>query len=243
MARTNRDWKVVSARDVMASRGRLIMRTNRGQWLSQSWPRKRGHPKSQRQLSWVKHFSYLNCLSKMPDPYSLAAANHLASGNGWYPRDMFIAAANGNLFGREGEVKVTTPTCSLTRATNQSLASNVKTAIIMTAADWDNAEFWESVTHPTRMTFKKPGLYWVHAGVNFSSASGSYRFVEFLLNGTTYIAHNTQAPSGSFSFFMQLSKLWYFHTGDYLELSMQQGAGTLQGQVDQFSCVGIVPET
>jgi len=234
---------VVSARDVMASRGRLIMRVNKGQFVAQAWPRKRGKPKSQRQQMWVDHFSCLNSLSKMPDPYSHLTANMLSHGNGWYPRDMFIAAANGNLFGVEGEIKVMTPTCSITRATTQSVASGVKTIMNLTAADWDNNQFWEGVTHPSRITFKAPGLYLVRLAVLWSSAAGSYRFIEIKLNGATFLAHDTNVPGGANSFYQEVTKLWYFHAGDYIEASVQQGAGALTCIVDQFCVVGIVPET
>lgn len=243
MARTNADWKVISARDIMRSRGRVIMRVNRGQFVSQAWPRKRGKPKSSRQQTWVNHFSYLQCLSNMVDPATLRTMQHLAKGNGWYPRDMFIAAANGQLFGVQGEVKVMTPTASLSRASAESLSAGLAKVLTPDTLGWDNAQFWDSTTHPSRLTVKKPGLYLCGYDVVFSSSTSGNRGTWMQVNGAgSFGGKRVGLASGITTFFPSVS-LQYFHKDDYVELVAQSSVGSVTAQIQQFWIVGIVPET
>jgi len=153
VAKLGRDDDPVTRAEVLKSRGNFQIKSYKGQPYASSWPRRRGHPKSDVQNAWIAWFSCQAYLSKIPHPNVFNTSTDIAKRTGWYYRDVLTAAAGGTLWKNPGEKKVTTPTVSLHRTSSQALTSGVALKLTPDVADWDTNQFWSSSLNPTRMTF------------------------------------------------------------------------------------------
>ncbi len=78
--------------------GDLIYQVDRGQLKVQSWPRKRGRPKSpitREQNEWFRQANQLAKYAPSDDQWMSIA---VAKGSPWYPRDLLMSAMKGRLF-------------------------------------------------------------------------------------------------------------------------------------------------
>lgn len=167
----------------------------------------------------------------------------LSKGTGWYPRDLILSALNGNLYGVEGEVKVVTPTASVHRAVAQNIAANTDTVLTPTVLDWDNATFWSSSVNPSRLTFTKPGLYIMGYSVYFSGSTTGRRSAWLRINGVTQRARTLVGSPSAGDEYLNGSSFYYMHVGDYVEVFGRSNLASDPTLLNEFTVVGIVPET
>ncbi len=76
----------------------LIYQVDRGQLKVQSWPRKRGKPKSPITRAQNEWFRQANLLAKYAPSDDQWMAIAIAKGSPWYPRDLLMSAMKGRLF-------------------------------------------------------------------------------------------------------------------------------------------------
>lgn len=79
-------------------RGAFMVDTVRGVLRIRKWPRKRGTPKSAKQLWWIDWFKQANYLAKYVDGAAAARAIEITAGSGKYPRDIIVSAMRGRLY-------------------------------------------------------------------------------------------------------------------------------------------------
>jgi len=228
------------------------VRNSGGLIIAQSWPRPRGHAQSPRQQAWINRFACLARMRKSPFPQELDAANMWAqlgnalyandpNGGLWYYRDVLESAAYGKLIRYQGQVRVTTPTASVKRATNQSVAGGAFVAMQPTAIDWDNNRFWDSTVNPTRLTVRSPGLYLVMATINLQTNNAGVFSCELAKNGGASFAGSKIPKNNTFTFANAVG-LMYFNANDYVECKVFNSANTTNFQLLSFQIVAITPE-
>lgn len=76
----------------------VIYQTDRGQLKVQSWPRKRGRPKSPITREQNEWFRQANLVAKYAPSRDQWMAIEIAKGGPWYPRDLMMSAMKGRLF-------------------------------------------------------------------------------------------------------------------------------------------------
>jgi hypothetical protein len=76
----------------------MMVDTVRGRPRVRAWPKKRGRPKSQKQLDAILQFSAYQWVAKNADPRMLYAAGEATRGTPFYPRDLLTMAMSGRLF-------------------------------------------------------------------------------------------------------------------------------------------------
>ncbi len=200
----------------------------------------------------MERFSCLARQLSSPEPRSLDAAEGWAKGQspifggpkgptGWYYRDVLESAAYGKLIRFQGEVRVRTPTCDLTRLTDFQLLANTFNYVPMTAEVWDNNVFWSATVNPTRMTMRSAGLYLIMATVMLNTTNAGFFAGELYVNNTTFIGGN-RIPKNNQGTYLNVVGMYYFHANDYVELRVFNSANTTQFRVPTFSCVAITPE-
>lgn len=228
--------------NVLAMRGHAYPRVNRGRIIVQKWPAKRGRIKSPAQQAWVDRFSCLADTFKDFEPKQYDFAKKYTKGTRWFVRDMHYAAANGDLVGERNANKIITPTCSLSNTTAVALTSGVAKVLQPANVDWDNNQFWNATTNPTRITFRSPGLYRVSAIINFNAVTGSFRDATIRLNGTTLLVTDRRWPSTANSLNCLPEYLWYFHAGDYIELQAQANTTGVTASILKVQVIAMTPE-
>jgi len=215
MAKLPESVPVVTRAAVMRLRRRLMFKPHRGMVVAQKWPRKRGPNISPLQRAWVDRFSLLGCFLKNPDVGMYDAARDWAKGSGWYWRDVLTAAANGNLIEEEGEVKIVTPSCYITRVTNQALSAGILTPVSFTAETWDNNVFWSPTPNPTRVTVRAAGLYLLGCNAFFAAgAADAQRAMRLRINGADLMPWNFGQDIANPPIGISQTIPWYFHPND-----------------------------
>jgi len=227
---------------VMKLRQRVVMKPHRGMTVVQKWPRKRHKTQSERQQAWVNRFSLLGCIFKTPYAQGLDDAKAWAAGTGWWWRDVFTSAANGNLLQVPGEIKIKTPTCLLKRTTIDALTANILEPISWESEEWDNHNFWTPSPTPSRIYFEAPGLYLFGSECNFeNSATDGSRALSIRLNGTDFISNTRGQDIANQDVILQAIAIYYFHAEDYVEAMV---LSTVNSQVNaaRMWAVAITPE-
>jgi len=228
--------------DVLRARRLVHYRQTRGQLYAAKWPRKRGPATSVMQRAWIDQFTQLAKATKSAPGIEHDNAEMWTSGMGVYWRDIIHSAATGKLILSPGGMRVTTPTVMLQRLTNQAVAANTVVPISLVSKLWDNYTFWGMTVNPTRLTFKESGLYLFGASVIFTGANNSNgRALGYRVNGTDYKAPIGFAPANAISKEITTSSLWFFNSGDYLEVFVYSGS-TETVQCTAFWAVAITPE-
>ncbi|HKZ40525.1 MAG TPA: hypothetical protein VJ044_06150 [Candidatus Hodarchaeales archaeon] len=112
------------------------------------------------------------------------------------------------------------------RTTNQSIPTNVSTAITFDVARWDTGGFFV-LGSPTRLTVNQSGKYWVFGSVAWDQNATGLRDIFFQVNGSTVIVANAEqaVTAALFGNVQQAGALWDFVVGDYVELFVLQTAG------------------
>jgi len=227
-------------KDVLKSRRRIHFRQDQeGRLIAQAWPRKRGAPKSALQQAWVDRFARDAELSKYADAQTKQQAECLAKGTGWYWRDVLTSGMNGKLSGyaggngvagqvgiifrqtpelmHYGAPRVTTPTAAVKNDTPVALTANVEKYLDANTLLWDNNNFWDSSSNPSRLTILANGLYVVGAYMGFINTGSGYRRAILRLNRTTTIGVQSIAVNNAVEQFANVFTVWPLEAGDYVE--------------------------
>jgi len=229
---------------VLKAKQRIHYKAHRGQIVAQKWPRKRGSPTSPLQAAWVQRFKTYAQASKTPIPEDFCTASQLAKGTGWYYRDVLERAMSGKLFRDEGEVKITTPTVSVSYSLTQGLPGSPPLLLLIDTVQWDNNVFWDPL-NPSRLTVLTTGLYLVMSTVRFDTiVSGErYLFQQIKLNGGDFVMSHSIASDSSHIWDNQFVGLWYFNANDYIEVYANRGGGTGNGHLSNLTLLAITPES
>jgi len=233
----------VRPEDLRAARRVYQIKTWKGRRYIAKWPKARGLPTAEGSRAWMDQFGCLGFLTKTPDPRLFDMSKRLANGTGFLPRDVMAAAANGHMFFSQAGIKVTTPTVSVYRSTAQVFTPNTVNKLTPNSVQWDNNQFWNSVTNPTRLTCKSSGLYLCLFNVMFEAKAGEWAYIgQMLVNNViqweqTYrgVAGGPGQAAGAF--------IWYFEKNDYIEVATYYNPTSRGTTLKQFQLVGITPET
>jgi len=242
MARIEPNGGSLTRKDVLKTRRRIHYRQYKGQIYASKWPKARGKTKTVMQQAWVDQFTQLAKATKSAPGIEHDNAQLWTSGQGVYWRDIIHSAATGKLILAPGGMRITTPTCYLTRLTNQTANAGTFVALIPTAKLWDNYTFWNPTVNPTRLTFKESALYFLTSTLIFTGASATgARAGGFRINGTDFKGQNAFAVNNASYKGMTCSLIWFFNQGDYVETWVQSSVNETV-QMNQYSCTAITPE-
>jgi len=156
---------------------------------------------------------------------------------------MISAALAGNLIREEGVLRVTTPTVRVTRTSAESVVSGVEKYLTPNLKEWDTNVFWNSSVNPSRLTFRAAGLYQVGGRIAWNAINGGIRYVNIRLNRTTDITKESRAGTNSSSVEANLSTIYYFNAGDYLEFNVFANVGSVTARIMEFWAIGVDPTT
>jgi hypothetical protein len=264
MARLRGDGPI-QRKDVIRFRRRLRFRDLKGQLLvMEKWPSRRGKKQTENQKAWTDDFTVSAKASKNADPCGYLQAFELAKqpfANGRYYRDILHTAYHGNLVNSTGvhphdrlvfrespagpdaePFKVTTPTVCVYRDAVESLSNGVNKILTPNQLYWDNNNFWDPTSHPTRLTFKAAGLYLVGFECVFSAVSGAQRQTKILFNGSLAQIRDFRHSSNNAALEATASGIWYFNPNEYMEAQVYANAASVTAQIRAFWAVGITPE-
>jgi len=199
--------------------------------------------RSDLQNAWVANFKEIACYTKWVDPKTFDSATELAKGTNWYYRDVIERALSAKLISRAGETRITTPTCRMHRAVAENLTSGVFKTLTPDVEDWDNNNFHNPSSNPTRMTFRSAGLYLVGWEIDYNAGSGLNVHGDLMLNGTTIIATSVEVGPSSYPPISGGMTLYYFHANDYIECRTVVNAASKTALLAALWCVAITPET
>jgi len=191
----------------------------------------------------MDQFGCLGFLSKIPEPRVFDAAVKAARGTGFYPRDVLMTAANGHLFFTPKGIRINTPTVSVKRTAGQVFTPNTINVLTPNAIDWDNNNFWDSVTHPTRLTVRDSGLYLIAWHINYEAKTQAPATIaELKVNGVV-INDAIQVGLASTALDNTGMMLWYFEDNDYLEIFSYYNPTSRNTTLKYLQLVGITPES
>jgi len=232
----------VRPEDLRKARRIYIITSWKGRRYIRKWPKARGQPSSDGSRAWMDQFGCLGFLSKMPIAPVHDMSKRLALGTGFLPRDVIAAAANGHMFFSHTGVKILTPTVSAYRSTGQVFTANTVNVLTPNDTHWDNNQFWNSVTNPTRLTCKTSGLYLINALVGYEAkAAAPAVIVELRVNGVTIYSHTGVGVAGGPTE-QPAMLIWYFEQNDYLEIASYYNPTSRNTYLRYLQLVGITPE-
>jgi hypothetical protein len=193
-----------------ALRGALVRYYSRGQWLVQSWPKKRGTPKSlkvQNQNNWFRDMVQL--MKYAPERQQIIA-RQMAEGTGKYPHDIMMMAAAGNVYEivlpdgsilekYQPEVKPAVFTgCRLLRTSSLALPASTSLPIPWQSAALDTAGFWD-IGDPTKITIPTGvNVVELFGGVEASDGAASFQTLRIWMSGPGYIGRFDTANQNNF---------------------------------------------
>lgn len=110
-----------------------------------------------------------------------------------------------------------------------SIASATITALAMDSERFDNSSLHSTSSNTSRITFATAGRYLIGASVDATPAhsSSTYMYNEIVLriNGTTYIARDSNyipGDSATFSLYQSQSSFYSFAANEYVEVMWRQ---------------------
>lgn len=242
MAKVEAEKGSFTRADIYKLRGRIQLKAWRERVYVARWPRRRGPVKSPSQQASIQAFVDRAVALKAPDGNTLMQVQAAVKGTGWYYRDALEAASYNKLISHLGEHRVTTPTAKALRTTTLSLTSGVETAVPFGSVQWNNNDFWEGITHPTRLTFHSPGLYLLIGHIELHQGKTTERVIIIKKNGTDYLALDNRNYTGTSWGFLGIQAIDYFHAGDYIELVAQTFTTTDPIAAANLIALGITPE-
>ena len=167
-------------------------------------------------------------------------ANTPATPRTWVATNTLTAAQlNVDVRDNSDYVLTSKPNCRVYNSAAVSVSSGGSgTAITFDSERYDKGSGSHSTSSNTsRLTVPTScgGVYLIGANaILAASASGTYRYMFFRLNGTTNIAFQTYPFSASYNTHMNLTTAYTLAAGDYVEVFAQQDTGgainiTVQG--------------
>jgi len=232
--------KPLNRRVVVKTRGFIVHKNYKGKRpYVQKWPKRRGPQKKPQVKVWIEHFAKWANWSKQPDPCAVATAKDLVPTTGYWTRDVIHRAGSGKINNHrpnvplssplpylflhppskryEGPPKVITPTVKLRRSAAASIASGGPHDLIPDAKSWDNNAFWDSATHPERLTFRADGLYLFYGNIQYTGGSNYGVHAHFEdQDGNWYGAVNGGANNG-FEAWINPLCFYYFYAVQWLK--------------------------
>jgi len=232
----------VQPEDIRAARRFYQIKHWKGQRYVAKWPGKRKLPPSDKARAWMDQFGCLGFFTKIPDARVFDPAKNMAKGTGWLPRDVLAAAANGHLFFDEGSIKITTPTVSVKRTSGQVFTPNTMNVLTPNAIEWDNNNFWNAVTNPTRLTVRSSGLYLIAWNITYEAKTQAPATIAELKVNGVIINDNIECGVASTALNNMGALLWYFQDNDYLEMFSYYNPTSRNTTLSHLQLVGITPE-
>lgn len=124
-------------------------------------------------------------------------------------------------------IQNTNVSVKVTKSAVQSIPTGVYTALTFDVETFDTDNMHDN-TNPSRLTVNTAGLYIIEGTVAFSNGSG---YVECFvrINGSTAIVVNAVNELSSMGYtYIEISTLYNFNQGDYIELLVGQASGSSQ---------------
>jgi len=243
MAKLEGAKTTISADTWRKTRGRVVVRDLRGQVIVQSWPRKRGRPKSALQQAWVDKFSRVSIASKTPAACDLSYAQMYALGTRWYYRDILAVAMFGRWIRDHGGERITTPTCYLWKASGATTVDGTWRTLPIADLFWDNNDFWNAVSAPDFATARSAGLYLINAQYTTSGTTNNVSAgIRLLINGTDVAWWNQIRLVPNNNDKAELTCIFYFNPGDTIEVQARTPSTSFSGRLTALQLVGITPE-
>ncbi len=120
--------------------------------------------------------------------------------------------------------------CRVYRTTTQAIADSTEVAVQFDNERWDTNTMHDNVTNNTRITFTTAGKYRIIANIAWNNTdSDGYRSLRIQLNGLTDIAWVIGQPIASgTNFLQQVTTIYSFTAGQYVELYVKQTSGSSQ---------------
>lgn len=118
--------------------------------------------------------------------------------------------------------------CRVHHSTTQAAADNTLTTLVWNTEDYDTNGLHSILANTSRITFATAGKYLFASTVRFSTSIGSGRQarIDVLLNGTTVIASQSCAATGSDAPNLNVCDSYAFISGDYIEIQVFHNSGT-----------------
>jgi hypothetical protein len=134
--------------------------------------------------------------------------------------------------------------CCVYGSGNQSINDDgaTHTLTMFDSEEYDDNNFHEGVTNPSRLTIPITGRYRVWGVVQFAANGTGYRQARILLNGTTVIERVTFSPNASVVAMFPVYLERNFTAGDFIELDVRQtstAALLVNGGADNATKFGI----
>jgi len=119
--------------------------------------------------------------------------------------------------------------CRVSREiSDQTVNDNTETAIIFDTEVFDDDSYANLATKPTRITIPTTGIYLVGASAYlYSPTTGSNSLYVYLNNSTSIAKFSGPAPAFGAGQ-MNISTLYQFSAGDYIEAKVSQTSGSAQ---------------
>lgn len=118
-----------------------------------------------------------------------------------------------------------TPACRVYHNAAQSIASGSFVPLTFNSERFDTDNMHSTVTNPGRITFTTAGLYLVGGNIEFAGNAVGTRGMAILHSGTTYIASILQDIDAATTHELNISAVYAFTAGQYVELWAGQTSG------------------
>jgi len=234
-ARLFKGRKVVSPKGVQlnAWRGQITVQKARRRGVSKQSPLQR---------AWVDWFKSAARASKSAYPEQRDNLISQAKGTQWYWRDIIERAMAGKLFAYEGQWRVSVPTVSVLRASEQSIPVSAYTQLTFPTTSWDTNEF-RVAGNDLKLVVKTPGLYRLDIYVRWgTTGSTGFRAVKIAItdDNTLFEDQRTAISGGNVSHV--LGGLMYLTAGQEITAWAFSNQASQTCRIKRLSVVGMTPE-
>lgn len=107
---------------------------------------------------------------------------------------------------------------------NQSIPDVTNTALTFTTVVFDYLQFF-SLTTPTRLTIRTPGIYLMNGAVQFAANATGTRGIAIRLNGVTYLRTIIESAFATYPACVEAITSYPLVAGDYIEFMAFQSSG------------------
>ena len=123
---------------------------------------------------------------------------------------------------------------------NISIPNATTTVLTFNTERYDTNNLHSTSSNTSRITFQSAGKYELSAVVRFAANGTGTRYIQFRLNGTTFIASESSgAVTSGDAVDLSISTLYNFAANDYVEVAVYQNSG---GALNVVSGANYSPE-
>lgn len=142
---------------------------------------------------------------------------------------------------RVGNTNIKVPGASVYATAAQSLDNGVQAAITFAFEYFDNGDIF-TLTDPTKITIKVPGVYHIIIGCNFDSSSATgFRELAIDVNGTGGILYDDRPGSTAFGVTCEVTAFRKLAARDYIRaLATQNSGGSLNLLGNGYSRMALI---